>query len=63
VLNSPDYSQWLKGCLLGIAIADALGLPYEGLRPIELPLGGVLLRNLVFLAIILAHGFRRLVPF
>ena len=33
------------------------------LRPIELPLGEILLRNLVFLAIILAHGFRRLVPF
>ncbi|MEB3121155.1 MAG: hypothetical protein VKL41_08020 [Snowella sp.] len=33
------------------------------LRPIELPLGAILLRNLVFLAIILVHGFRRLVPF
>ena len=63
MLSSLDHSQQLKDCLLGIAIADALGLPYEGLRPIELPLGGVLLRNLVFLAIILAHGFRRLVPF
>lgn len=26
-------SEQLKGCLLGMAIADALGLPYEGLSP------------------------------
>lgn len=33
MLSSLDHSQRLKGCLLGIAIADALGLPYEGLPP------------------------------
>ena len=27
------HSEQLRGCLLGTAIADALGLPYEGLSP------------------------------
>ena len=33
MLSSLDHSKRLEGCLLGIAIADALGLPYEGLPP------------------------------
>lgn len=28
-----SHSEQLQGCLLGTAIADALGLPYEGLSP------------------------------
>jgi ADP-ribosylglycohydrolase len=28
-----SHSERLRGCLLGTAIADALGLPYEGLSP------------------------------
>lgn len=95
------------GCILGTAVGDALGLPYEGLKPhrpakllgppewldglfewprsvawmeklggqlgaslhseskvkpLKMPVWGLLLRNLFFLNIVLYHGFRRLFP-
>ncbi len=60
------------GCLLGTAIRDAFGLPYEGLSKhcqqdikqssLPLPIYGVLLRNLLFFVVVIFHGFRRLFP-
>ncbi len=79
------------GCILGTAVGDALGLPYEGLSAARAQklLGpperhrfflrrgmvsdhtehtclvnpiAVMLRNSLFLAIVLSHGFRRLGP-
>lgn len=32
-MNSPHASSRVRGCLLGVAVADALGLAYEGLSP------------------------------
>jgi hypothetical protein len=32
------------------------------LRPVRLPIWGVLPRNLLFLLLVLGHGFRRLLP-
>ncbi len=89
----------IVGCVLGTAVGDALGLPYEGVSRERLPrlLGpperhrflfgrgmisddtehtclvaqsliasgsdvDALARNMAFLAIVLFHGFRRLLP-
>ena len=59
----------MTGCLLGTALGDAVGLACEGLPPkrqaqLFPALNGprLLARNIFFAAVVLAHGFRRLLP-
>ena len=55
----PRTAAWMTR--LGEALAEACadGLPR---RPPSLPFPGLLARNIVFAGVILAHGFRRLLP-
>lgn len=59
VMEWPRSVAWMEslGAQLDTSMRDRASL-----RPLRLPLLGVLLRNLVFLGIVLFHGFRRLLP-
>jgi ADP-ribosylglycohydrolase len=65
-----DHADKIAGLMLGTAVGDALGLPNENLsrrrlrrwQTTRLFWPGVLPRNLLFLTIVLGHGFRRLLP-
>ncbi len=51
--------SWIER--LGVATADALDHPDRSSPP-TLFVPAILLRNLWFLVVVLAHGFRRLLP-
>ena len=55
----PRSAKWMKR--LGAQVESALHSDAP-VRPIRLPVYGLLLRNLFFLAVVLFHGFRRLLP-
>ncbi len=55
----PRTPTWMEQLVRQLARVIASGKPE---RPVSLPLIGVLARNLAFLLIVLAHGFRRLLP-
>lgn len=60
IIEWPRTVSWIER--LGAAVSDVLDHPQAGSTLPVLPIPAVLLRNLVFLLIILAHGLRRLVP-
>ncbi|MCK6472931.1 MAG: ADP-ribosylglycohydrolase family protein [Planctomycetes bacterium] len=55
----PRTVAWMEGLSECLERAARSGAPE---RPPRLPAGGVLARNLFFLAVVLLHGFRRLLP-
>lgn len=55
----PRSVSWMER--LGDQLEQNVSVPTPT-RPLGLPVLGVLLRNLLFLVIVLAHGFRRLLP-
>jgi ADP-ribosylglycohydrolase len=55
----PRSIKWMERLAVQVESALQSNTP---VRPIELPIHGVLLRNLFFLGIVLYHGFRRLLP-
>ncbi|HEY5789128.1 MAG TPA: ADP-ribosylglycohydrolase family protein [Gammaproteobacteria bacterium] len=59
VRDWPRSTRWLRDLALTLAAVDGLGVARRppGLNPLA-----VLLRNLLFILIVLAHGFRRLLP-
>jgi ADP-ribosylglycohydrolase len=57
----------LWGCLLGLACGDAVDttMEFKARETVNLPFVGwsrALLRNLLFLIVVLSHGLLRLVP-
>jgi ADP-ribosylglycohydrolase len=55
----PRSIRWMES--LGTALAQAWPSPHASCAPSVNPIT-VVLRNLIFLAIVLCHGFRRIVP-
>jgi ADP-ribosylglycohydrolase len=55
----PRTVAWLRRLAAQLARVRTTHRPE---RPLRLPIAGVLLRNTVFLVVVLAHGFRRLLP-
>jgi ADP-ribosylglycohydrolase len=55
----PRNPAWIKGLSARLATAITQQQPQP---PVSLPFLAVLSRNLLFLAVVLAHGFRRLLP-
>lgn len=55
----PRTKQWME--LLGERLADVSYLGVEH-RSLSLPAYGIFLRNLLFLFVVIFHGFRRLLP-
>ncbi len=57
--------EWPRGVLwmtqLGERLAEACERGERG-EPLRAPIAGILARNILFLAVVLAHGFRRLLP-
>jgi ADP-ribosylglycohydrolase len=60
IIEWPRTVSWIER--LGATVAGALDDPQVDSTPPTLPVPGTLLRNLVFLVIVLAHGLRRLAP-
>lgn len=59
LLEWPRTASWMEGLanqLAGVVERN------QSERPISVPVAGVLARNVVFLAIVLIHGLRRLLP-
>jgi ADP-ribosylglycohydrolase len=59
IVEWPRSVAWIEK--LGVALADSLDDPSVQAPP-TLSIPGILLRNLLFLCVVLAHGFRRLAP-
>jgi ADP-ribosyl-[dinitrogen reductase] hydrolase len=59
LLEWPRTPAWMEQLAKQLARVVATNRPET---PVSLPLAGVLARNAVFLAIVLSHGFRRLLP-
>jgi ADP-ribosyl-[dinitrogen reductase] hydrolase len=59
LLEWPRTPAWMERLARQLTRVIATSQPET---PLSLPLVGVLARNLVFLSIVLAHGFRRLLP-
>lgn len=59
LIEFPRSLFWMKS--LGLQLSECLSTR-QPKRPMGLPIVPLLLRNLVFLAIVLGHGFRRLLP-
>jgi len=59
LIEWPRSVQWMTA--LGQRLAE---VTHQGTRQpaLPLPLWGVLIRNLVFLIVVILHGFRRLLP-
>lgn len=55
----PCSVKWMERLAKQLAETIESG---ESAEPVRLPVSGVLLRNVVFLSIVLGHGFRRLFP-
>ncbi|MBI1345294.1 ADP-ribosylglycohydrolase family protein [bacterium] len=55
----PGTVRWMEA--LGQQLSDTIGNS-EPQRPLSLSMLGILSRNALFLAVVLAHGFRRLLP-
>ncbi len=55
----PRTVAWMERLGAQLADACAAGLPQ---KPLTLPFGPLLLRNVVFAGVVIAHGFRRLLP-
>jgi ADP-ribosylglycohydrolase len=59
LIEWPRSISWMEQ--LGNQLDAALNTDAKG-RPLRLPLAGVLARNVLFLIVVLFHGFRRLLP-
>lgn len=59
LIESPRSIEWMRS--LGLQLSRGLE-DNQPNRPIRIPIVQLLLRNLFFLAIVLGHGFRRLLP-
>ena len=59
LLEWPRTTDWMQRLAEQLAASLEQGNPQ---RPLELPISGIVLRNIVFLCIVLSHGFRRLLP-
>ena len=59
ILEWPRSVPWIE--TLGAAVADSFDEPSARSLP-TLSIPGILLRNVFFLCVVLAHGFRRLAP-
>ena len=59
LLEWPRTVGWLEALSRQLASVRNNGFPQ---RPLRLPIYGLLPRNLLFLTVVLAHGFRRLLP-
>ena len=57
-----NIADWPRSIALLKKVAQQLALPCGEGKPVPYFLPGVLPRNLFFLAIVIAHGFRRLLP-
>ena len=55
----PRSAKWIENLAAELYAVRATGV---GRRPPRLPVWGVVPRNLLFLAVVLFHGFRRLLP-
>jgi len=60
IVEWPRTVAWMER--LGAAVADAVAEQPSAARSPRYFIPGILLRNLIFLLIVLAHGFRRLAP-
>lgn len=56
----PRTVSWIDR--LGVVLADALDEPIGKMEVPVCSVPGLLLRNLIFLVTVLAHGLRRLLP-
>jgi hypothetical protein len=59
LIEWPRTPAWMES--LSHQLAETVSTS-RGVRPIRLPVLGVALRNLLFMLIVLFHGFRRLLP-
>ena len=55
-------SEWPRSVAWMEQLGSQLAANSEAQRPLSLPLWGLLARNVLFLAVVLFHGFRRLFP-
>ncbi len=55
----PRSTKWMERLAVQL---ESVIQSNSTVRPIELPIHWVLVRNLLFLAVVLYHGFRRLLP-
>ncbi len=59
IIDRPRASDWMERLAIQLAEVRETGTPQRALR---LPVLPIVIRNLLVLAIILCHGFRRLLP-
>ena len=60
IRDLPRSVRWMRALAGSLHRASALG--EEGVRPPRLAWPLILPRNIIFAAVVLAHGFRRLLP-